>query len=185
MNKQQKLLFYIRETPAFFLIWLSMLLLYAAICSYTNQMGQDEFYRVIFFLRNNLVVAINVVALLILSIHLIIWIKDLSKNCRNLSKLMFFCGTWAAIFAPIMMVIVGYIIPFGNVAERSYLLKLMGTMHGKIIFCLMIILPIWYALPRILETIHTFNIHPKREKMLILVLAFAWSAHAIYLLFVR
>lgn len=94
-------------------------------------------------------------------------------------------GMWAAIFSPIVIVIVAFIIPFGDVTTRSYLLKLIDTFAGKSFLVLMISLPIWCGLHRILHLLHDFNIHPRRGKLLTYSLAFAWSAHAVYLLFLR
>ncbi|MDF7666291.1 hypothetical protein PT273_00210 [Orbaceae bacterium ESL0727] len=187
MNEpQQKSFFYfLRESSAFFLIWLSLLLMYSIICAYTNQVGQDEFYRVIFFLQKPWVITLNGVALLMLLLHTAIWFTHLHSNYVAWSKTIFICGTWAAIFSPIMMIIIGYFVPFGDVTTRSLLLKMLGTESGKVVIFLMVILPIWYALPRILQTLHDFNIHPKREKLLVNGLALAWSAHTIYILCVR
>lgn len=93
-------------------------------------------------------------------------------------------GMWAAIFAPVVIVIIAFIIPFGDVVTRSYILKLVGSLAGKIFLFLMISLPIWCALHRILHTLHDFNIHPKRGKLLTYGLALAWTLHAGYILFI-
>lgn len=94
-------------------------------------------------------------------------------------------GLWAAIFAPVVLIIVTFIIPFGDAITRSYILKLANTELGKLFLCLMISLPIWCGLQQILTLLHQFNIYPKREKLLAYGLALAWTAHAIYILFVR
>ena len=94
-------------------------------------------------------------------------------------------GLWAAIFAPVVLIIIAFIIPFGDAITRSSILKLVNTQLGKLFLCLMISLPIWYGLQQILTLLHQFNIHPKREKLLTYGLALAWTAHAIYILFVR
>ena len=94
-------------------------------------------------------------------------------------------GLWAAIFAPAVLIIIAFIIPFGDAITRSSILKLANTQLGKLFLCLMISLPIWYGLQQILTLLHQFNIHPKREKLLTYGLALAWTAHAIYILFVR
>lgn len=92
---------------------------------------------------------------------------------------------WSAIFAPIVIVIIAFILPFGDVVTRSYILKLMGTISGKIFLLFMISLPIWYGLHRILNLLNDFNIYPKRGKLLTYGLALAWTAHAAYILFIR
>lgn len=92
---------------------------------------------------------------------------------------------WASIFCPIIIIITGFVIPFGDVATRSYILKLISDMPGKIFLFLMISLPIWYALYRILYVLYDANIHPKRGKLLTYGLALAWTVHAYYILFMR
>lgn len=94
-------------------------------------------------------------------------------------------GMWAAIFAPVVIVIIAFMIPFGDVATRSAILKLIGTLVGKLFLFLMISLPIWCGLHRILHLLHDFNIHPKRGKLLTYGLALAWTIHAGYILFIR
>ncbi|MBI0151510.1 fumarate reductase subunit D, partial [Bifidobacterium sp. M0353] len=83
-----------------------------------------------------------------------------------------------AIFAPVVLIIVAFIIPFGDAITRSYILKLANTELGKLFLCLMISLPIWCGLQQILTLLHQFNIYPKREKLLTYGLALAWTAHA-------
>lgn len=94
-------------------------------------------------------------------------------------------GTWAAIFSPIVIIIMAYIIPFGNALSRSYILKLVNTDLGRVFLLLMISLPIWFGLPKILTILNEFKVYPKRGKFLIYALALAWTAHAIFILFVR
>lgn len=94
-------------------------------------------------------------------------------------------GTWAAIFLPVIMIIIAFIIPFGNATTRSYILKVVNTETGKLFLFLMISLPIWCALQKIITILHQHNIHPKREKILTVALALAWAMHAVYILFVR
>jgi len=93
-------------------------------------------------------------------------------------------GMWAAIFAPVIIVVIAFIIPFGDVATRSYILKLITMFGGKLFLFFMISLPIWCGLHRILHTLHDFNIHPKRGKLLTYGLALAWTAHTGYILFI-
>jgi fumarate reductase subunit D len=94
-------------------------------------------------------------------------------------------GLWTAIFTPVVLIMITFIIPFGNAATRSYILKIANTGFGKIALFLTISLPIWYGLQQILTILHKHNIHPKREKLTTYGLALAWTAHAIYILFVR
>lgn len=94
-------------------------------------------------------------------------------------------GTWAAIFLPAVLVILIFIIPFGDVVTRSYILKIANKEIGKVFLFLMISLPIWCGLQQILTILHERKIHLKREKLLTFGLALAWTLHAIYILFIR
>ncbi|XKM13033.1 fumarate reductase subunit FrdD [Orbaceae bacterium ac157xtp] len=94
-------------------------------------------------------------------------------------------GTWAAIFAPVIIVILAFTLPFGDYVTRSYILKLMTSVMGKLFLLFMISLPIWCALHRILHSLHDLNIYPRRGKLLTYGLALAWTAHTIYILFLR
>ena len=111
--------------------------------------------------------------------------KPIQSDSKVAKGLFALGGLWAAIFAPVVLIIVAFIIPFGNAITRSYILKLANTELGKLFLCLMISLPIWCGLQQILTLLHQFNIYPKREKLLTYGLALAWTAHAIYILFVR
>ncbi|OCG44177.1 hypothetical protein A9G35_08775 [Gilliamella sp. Choc5-1] len=112
-------------------------------------------------------------------------IQTKNTDGKIIKSLFVLGGTWAAIFLPIMLIIMAFMIPFADVATRSYILKIANTEIGKIFLFLMISLPIWYGLQQILTILHEHKIHPKREKLLTLGLALAWTLHAIYLLFIR
>lgn len=111
--------------------------------------------------------------------------ENKQSNSKVAKGLFILGGTWAAIFSPIVIAIMAFIIPYGNALTRSYILKLVNTELGKVFLLVMITLPIWFGLPRILTILHEFKIYPKREKLLTYTLALAWTAHAIYILFIR
>jgi fumarate reductase subunit D len=112
-------------------------------------------------------------------------IQARSTNGKVVKGLFALGGTWVAVFSPIVLIIMIFIIPFGDAATRSYILKIANTEFGKIFLFLMISLPIWCGLQQILTILHKYNIHPKREKLLTFGLALAWTVHAIYVLFIR
>ncbi|OCG20143.1 hypothetical protein A9G22_00895 [Gilliamella sp. App2-1] len=112
-------------------------------------------------------------------------IQTKSSNGKIVKGLFALGSTWAAIFSPVVLVIMAYIIPFGDAATRSYILKIANTEIGKVFLCLMISLPIWCGLQQILAILHEHKIHPKREKLLTFSLALAWTIHAIYILFIQ
>lgn len=110
--------------------------------------------------------------------------QQLNRSNKPLfSVLLSVGGIWAAVFTPVMIIIIAYIIPFGDAVTRSYILKLISMFTGKLFLFFMISLPIWYGLDRILYTLHDFNIYPKRGKLLTYGLALAWTLHTGYILF--
>lgn len=76
--------FYIlRESTAFFMIWTSLVLMFGVVCSHINEMGQNEFYRFIFFLQHPVVIVINTLALLSALIHSLTWF-NLAPKAMNI-----------------------------------------------------------------------------------------------------
>lgn len=112
-------------------------------------------------------------------------IQTKSINGKVIKSMFVLGATWVAIFFPIVLIIMAFMIPFGEVATRSYILKIANTEVGKTFLFLMISLPIWCGLQQILNILHEHKIYPKREKLLALGLALAWALHAIYILFIR
>lgn len=102
-----------------------------------------------------------------------------------LNKLFTISKIWSALFSPVVIVIIAFIIPFSDFIVRSYILKLIDTILGKSFLFLMISLPIFYALHCILQILLNFKMQPKRIKLIIYGLALFWSIHAGYLLFFR
>ncbi|RKS85242.1 fumarate reductase subunit C [Orbus hercynius] len=63
----------IGQSNAFFMLWISIILMFGVICARPNEIGQTEFYRFIFFLQNPIVVVLNSLALLAALYHSIMW----------------------------------------------------------------------------------------------------------------
>ncbi|MCX8675544.1 hypothetical protein J3U16_09595 [Gilliamella sp. B3023] len=78
-KKQARFFSIVNKLTPFSMIWVSLILMYGVICMYTNAMGQDEFYRFIFFLQKPLVVVINSIALLLALFHSINWFRLIPK----------------------------------------------------------------------------------------------------------
>ncbi|MWP49641.1 MULTISPECIES: hypothetical protein [unclassified Gilliamella] len=89
----------------FSMIWVSLVLIYGVVCMYTNAVGQDEFYRFIFFLRNPFVVTLNCIALFISVFHTIVWFNLLPKTIssamfnKKSNALLVIAGLWVVTFA--------------------------------------------------------------------------------------
>lgn len=112
--------------------------------------------------------------------------KSLKRSNESLFWALFSAGgMWAAIFAPVVIVIIAFIIPFGDAQMRTNILYLANTIYGKLFLLLMISLPVWCGLHRILHMLHDFNLHPRRGKLLTYGLALAWTLHTMFILFNR
>ncbi|MWN05086.1 fumarate reductase subunit FrdD [Gilliamella sp. Pas-s95] len=112
-------------------------------------------------------------------------IQTKNTDGKVIKSLFALGGTWAAMFSPIVLIIMTFMISFGDVATRSYIIKIANTEIGKVFLFLMISLPIWCGLQQILTLLHEHKIHPKHEKLLTFGLALAWTLHAVYILFIR
>lgn len=110
--------FYImRESTAFFMIWVSIVLMYGVVCAHTNEVGQDEFYRFIFFLQHPVVVVINILALCAALLHTVTWFNLAPKAtniviaAKKLPALMFVVGLWfitLAVSMYLLLTVYGY-----------------------------------------------------------------------------
>ncbi|SCC19638.1 hypothetical protein [Gilliamella intestini] len=89
----------------FSMIWVSLVLIYGVVCMYTNAVGQDEFYRFIFFLRSPFIVGLNCIALFISVFHTIVWFNLLPKTIsssmfnKQSNTLLVIVGLWAVTLA--------------------------------------------------------------------------------------
>jgi len=111
-------LFYIvRESTSFFMLWISIVLMYGVICAHTNEMGRDEFYRFIFFLRHPVVVALNVLALMAALLHSITWFNLAPKATnivlagKKLPAILIISGFWLitlVVSMALLLLIFGY-----------------------------------------------------------------------------
>ena len=104
-QKQSRFWSIINKLIPFAMLWGSLMLMYGVICMYTNSMGQDEFYRFIFFLRSPFVVVLNCLALLVGIFHSISWfnlapkvIFSTSSNKRA-QDYLFTAGLWLVTIA--------------------------------------------------------------------------------------
>ncbi|NUF49299.1 hypothetical protein [Gilliamella sp. ESL0250] len=89
-----------RKLVPFSMIWISLVLMYGVVCMYTNAVGQDEFYRFIFFLRSPFVVVLNCIALLVSVFHSISWFNSVPKTIfsyhtdKKTKSYLFIVGLW-------------------------------------------------------------------------------------------
>ncbi|MWN89122.1 hypothetical protein GQ597_00085 [Gilliamella sp. Pra-s65] len=89
----------------FSMIWISLVLMYGVVCMYTNSVGQDEFYRFIFFLRSPFVVMLNCIALFVSVFHTTTWFNLMTKTIpsallnKKSNRLLLIVGLWAVMLA--------------------------------------------------------------------------------------
>jgi fumarate reductase subunit C len=79
-KEQSSILSILNKLVPFSMIWVSLVLMFGVICMYTNAMGQDEFYRFIFFLRSPFIIVLNSIALLVAIFHSICWFNSIPKT---------------------------------------------------------------------------------------------------------
>lgn len=104
-QKQSRFWLIINKLIPFAMLWGSLMLMYGVICMYTNSMGQDEFYRFIFFLRSPFVVVLNCLALLVAICHSISWFNLVPKvifstrSNKRAQDYLFTIGLWLVTIA--------------------------------------------------------------------------------------
>ncbi|WP_392562795.1 hypothetical protein RHO12_04755 [Orbus sturtevantii] len=111
-------LFYtVRESTSFFMLWVSIVLMYGVICTNTNEMGRDEFYRFIFFLQHPVVIVLNVLSLVAALFHSITWFNLVPKatnivlSRKKLSPILVTIGFWLvtiAVSTALLLLVFGY-----------------------------------------------------------------------------
>ena len=93
-------------------------------------------------------------------------------------------GGWVAVFGPMAVIIIGFVIPFSGPKTLTYLLKLLQIAWFKWFLFFMMVLPIWYGLARILSALGRSSIQHRRGPLLFNALALIWTAHVGYVLFI-
>lgn len=88
-------------------------------------------------------------------------------------------GTVGAIFTPVMVLLVGIILPFASLPTVSKILTLAPTILGKLFLMLVIILPIWCSLHRLHLTSHDLKMHIPASKLIFYGLATVLSIIAL------
>ncbi|WP_392551776.1 hypothetical protein RHO14_09885 [Orbus wheelerorum] len=106
-----------RASTSFFMLWISIVLMYGVICAHTNEMGRDEFYRFIFFLQHPVVIVLNVLALMAALRHSIIWFNIVPKatntrlSGKKLPALLITSGLWLltiVVSTALLLLVFGY-----------------------------------------------------------------------------
>lgn len=84
-------------------------------------------------------------------------------------------GMWAAIVSPVMVLLVGILLPLGIGAGEglSYgrLLNVAHTLPGRLFLFLVIVMPLWCALHRLHHSMHDLSLHIPSGKWLFYGLA--------------
>jgi len=95
-------------------------------------------------------------------------------------------GMWSAIVSPIVILLVGILLPLELLPDSAALSLFMvpATWLGKIFMLLMIILPIWCGMHRIHHTLHDFKVHVPAPKLVFYGIATFLSVLAIIGVFI-
>ncbi len=88
--------------------------------------------------------------------------KDQKRSNEPPVWLMFGAGTSiSAIFFPVLILIVGFLLPFGLINENGLrnIYLFINSWWGQVILLAVLIFPVWGALHRIHHGLHDFKIH--------------------------
>lgn len=89
-------------------------------------------------------------------------------------------GTVGAIFTPVMVLLVGIILPFASAPTVFNILTLAHTILGKLFLMLIIILPVWCSLHRMHLASHDLKMHIPASKLVFYGLAAVLSIIALF-----
>ena len=209
----QKLDFYkaymVREATSIFAVWFCIVLLYGVLCLASNPVPGLGIVDFIGFLRNPIVVFLNIITLIatlyhtatyfvmtpkvmniivknerlphhvlrnalwavtaVISVIALILVynvgreKMVDQNPKRSGEppvwLMFGAGgTVSAIFFPVVILILGLLLPFGLIDPHN-LITFAYSWIGKLVILVLTIFPMWCGLHRIHHAMHDLKIH--------------------------
>lgn len=109
--------------------------------------------------------------------------QDPKRSKEPLVWLMFGAGTTvSAIVFPVLILAVGFLIPFGLISEQG-LTNIYNFMHswwGELIMLIILIFPVWGALHRIHHGLHDLKVHLQGSAAIFYGLAALFSIIAIF-----
>ena len=92
-------------------------------------------------------------------------------------------GMWAALVSPVVVLIVGLLLPLGWAPAGAFtferILSFAQSLSGRFILLLVIVLPLWCSLHRLHHSLHDLKVHIPRSKLLCYGIAAALSMVAV------
>lgn len=92
-------------------------------------------------------------------------------------------GTWSAIFFPVTIILVAFILPFVSPETMITIVSSGFSWLGRLFLALSIILPLWCGLHRVHLTLHDLKIHVPAAGFIFYGLAALLSVIALYGIF--
>lgn len=68
-------------------------------------------------------------------------------------------GMWSAIFLPVVIIIVAFILPFSSMVTMASILDAASSWLGRLFLAATIILPLWCGAHRIHHGLHDIKVH--------------------------
>ncbi|WP_434778728.1 fumarate reductase subunit FrdD [Neisseria sp. Ec49-e6-T10] len=93
-------------------------------------------------------------------------------------------GMVSAIVAPIVIIVVAFILPFASTQTSDSIVSFAHSLIGKLFLAVVIILPLWCAFHRIHHALHDLKIHFPFSKFLSYFSCAVLSVIAVYLIII-
>lgn len=108
--------------------------------------------------------------------------KDIKRSNEPVVWLLFGAGTTvSAMFYPVLVLIIGFLLPFGLIdGGVENLVAFSQCWFGKLALLVLLIFPMWGAMHRIHHGLHDFKVHLPASGMIFYGLSILYSVLAFF-----